>query len=201
MSEGLKTRTPRRAEIRDAPYAAPMDDIVRQAMAKWPHVPHCYAWLAMDARGDYYMRDERVQRQGAFGSSPAAKGSRVNHDKLLGFIHRNLACDERGCWYFQNGPQRVYLELEAAPWVWRFQPDGRVLSHSGSAVQLGAAYLDEAGRLFFDSDLGFGLTHTQDVAAAADWLQARQMAPEERAFRQMPAHFGYVLSPAAVYCT
>ena len=28
-----------------------MDDIVKQAMAKWPNVPHCYGWLALDARG------------------------------------------------------------------------------------------------------------------------------------------------------
>ena len=27
-----------------------MDDIVRQAMAKWPNVPDCFGWLALDAR-------------------------------------------------------------------------------------------------------------------------------------------------------
>jgi hypothetical protein len=174
-----------------------MDDIVRQAMAKWPHVPHCYGWLGMDARGDYYMRDDRVQAQGAFGSSPAAKGSRVNHEKLLAFIHRNLAADARGCWYFQNGPQRVYIELEAAPHVWRLQPDGRVLSASGLAAQWREPWLDEQGRLFFDSDIGFGLVHTQDMAQAADWLQAHGVQPATLRFAEMPARFGYVLSPQA----
>ena len=32
-----------------------MDDIVKQALAKWPNVPHCYGWLGLDARGNWYM--------------------------------------------------------------------------------------------------------------------------------------------------
>ena len=38
-----------------------MDAIVEAALRKWPNVPHCHGWLALDARGDWYMRDERVQ--------------------------------------------------------------------------------------------------------------------------------------------
>jgi hypothetical protein len=95
-----------------------MDEIVEAALRKWPNVPHCHGWLALDARGDWYMRDERVQAAGPF---PQVKGSVIRHDKLLGFIHRNYAADADGAWYFQNGPQRVYVELEAAPWVWRVQ--------------------------------------------------------------------------------
>ena len=53
------------------------------------------------------------------GPFPAAKGSLLEHDKLIDFIQRNYEHDERGQWFFQNGPQRVYVELEAAPWVWR----------------------------------------------------------------------------------
>ena len=90
-----------------------MDDIVKAALRKWPNVPDCYDWLALDARGDWYMRDDRVQHAGPF---PQVKGSRINHDKLREFIHRNYEADARGAWYFQNGPQRVYVWLEAAPW-------------------------------------------------------------------------------------
>ncbi len=93
-----------------------MDDIVKAALAKWPRVPHCYGWLALDARGQWFMRDERIQAAGPF---PAIKGSRIDHDKLLAFIQRNYECDDAGCWFFQNGPQRVYVELEITPWVWR----------------------------------------------------------------------------------
>ena len=104
-----------------------MDAIVEAALKKWPNVPHCYGWLALDARGDWYMRDDRIQRAGPF---PRVKGSRIEHDKLREFIARNYAADESGAWFFQNGPQRVYVELEAAPWVWRLQPGaGEVRVH------------------------------------------------------------------------
>ena len=114
-----------------------MDDIVRAALLKWPHVPHCYGWLALDARGSWYMRDDRIQAAGPF---PRVKGSRIAHDKLLAFIHRNYAHDARGAWFFQNGPQRVYVELEAAPCVWRIDaaPGWPVTAHTGqpAPVQL-----------------------------------------------------------------
>jgi hypothetical protein len=93
-----------------------MDEIVKAALQKWPMVPHCYGWLALDARGDWYLRDEQAQAAAPF---PQLKGSRIEHAGLLAFIQRNYEADARGCWYFQNGPQRVYVELEAAPWVFR----------------------------------------------------------------------------------
>ena len=67
-----------------------MDDIVRQAMAKWPHVPHCYGWLGLDARGNWYMRDDRAQAAGPFasraGGTAASKGSLLRHEKLIDFM-------------------------------------------------------------------------------------------------------------------
>ena len=104
-----------------------MDDIVRQAMVKWPNVPNAYGWLGLDARGNWYLRDAQAQALGAFASgTPGAKGSMLRHEKLIDFIQRNYAADAEGQWYFQNGPQRVYVELELTPWVWRVQADGRV---------------------------------------------------------------------------
>jgi len=95
-----------------------MDELVQAAMAKWPHVPDCYGWLGLDARGRWWMRDEQTQHRGPFagaGSTAASKGSWLQHKPLIAFIHRNYGVDERGCWYFQNGPQRVFVELEKAP--------------------------------------------------------------------------------------
>jgi len=77
-----------------------VDEIVKAALKKWPTVPHCYGWLALDARGQWFMRDDRIQRAGPF---PQIKGSMIRHDKLLEFIHRNYECDTQGCWFFQNG--------------------------------------------------------------------------------------------------
>ena len=67
-----------------------MDDIVRQAMAKWPHVPDCFGWLGLDARGNWYMRDDQAQALGPFaGGTRFAKGSVLTHEKLIAFIERN----------------------------------------------------------------------------------------------------------------
>lgn len=175
-----------------------MDAIVEAALKKWPRVPHCHGWLALDARGDFYMRDERVQAAGPF---PRIKGSRIQHDKLLAFIHRNCACDAAGAWFFQNGPQRVYLQLEAAPFVWRVQEEAGfpLVAHSGQvAGPPSGTWLDETGRLFAETSLGFGLVHTADMEAASRAVESNTgaWAPVgELPFAQMPTRFGYVLDP------
>jgi hypothetical protein len=172
-----------------------MDEIVKAALKKWPTVPHCYGWLALDARGQWFMRDERIQRAGAF---PHVKGSVIRHDKLLEFIHRNYEHDDAGCWFFQNGPQRVYVQLEAAPLVWRVRfADGvaEVLAHTGRSAQVRGAWLDEHGRLFLDADLGFGVVHSQDVLDASSAIETGAWVPQSLPFAQMPARFGYVLAP------
>jgi hypothetical protein len=174
-----------------------MDEIVKQALKKWPNVPHCYDWLALDARGDWYMRDERIQRAGPF---PRVKGSRIQHEKLREFIERNYLHDDAGCWFFQNGPQRVYVELEAAPWVWRLGPGAgsapAVASHTGLPARVDSAWLDEHGRLFLATDLGFGVVHTLDMELAADAVEAAHWSPTEARFGSLPARFGYRLKPA-----
>ena len=174
-----------------------MDEIVKAAMLKWPKVPHCHAWLALSARGDWYMRDDRVQAAGPF---PQVKGSRINHDQLLAFIERNYMADEAGGWYFQNGPQRVYVDLEAAPWVWRLTHAAdpaapSVKSHTGIDAQPRSLWLDEMGRVFIDCDIGFGIVHTLDTGQAADAVEQGLWQPAEMAFAAMPARFGYRLTP------
>jgi DUF2946 family protein len=175
-----------------------MDDIVKAALKKWPNVPHCYGWLALDARGDWYMRDEPTQAAGPF---PRIKGSRILHDKLREFIQRNYASDEAGCWFFQNGPQRVYVELEAAPWVWRLQQqdDGELVvrSHTGHRAVVDTVCVDEQGRLFLDTDFGFGIVHTQDVELASREVERGVWEPIETRFDSLPERHGYRLSPAA----
>jgi len=174
-----------------------MDDIVAQALKKWPNVPHCYGWLALDARGDWYLRDDAAQRAGAF---PQIKGSRIEHAKLRAFIERNYGHDAVGCWYFQNGPQRVYVELEAAPWVWRLSAIAgdapAITSQLGAPAQFENAWLDEAGRLFLATDLGFGLVHTLDMELAADAVEAQRWVPTVARFEALPGRFGYRLRPA-----
>jgi len=172
-----------------------MDEIVKAALKKWPNVPACYDWLALDARGEWYMRDERVQAAGPF---PRVKGSRITHEKLREFIHRNYDVDAAsgGAWFFQNGPQRVYVELEVAPWVWRVAEDARIESHTGRAARYASALLDEAGRLFLATDLGLGIVHTLDMEAASEAVARGAWRVEEVRFESLPGRFGYVRSPA-----
>ena len=110
-----------------------MDDIVMQAMRKWPNVPHCYGWLALDARGCWRMRDERAQQLGL-------PGDRLTNAALVGFINRNYAQDDKGRWYFQNGPQRVYLNLESTPFIAHTDPALGLVLQTGEPF----AALDEA---------------------------------------------------------
>jgi hypothetical protein len=175
-----------------------MDDIVKQALKKWPNVPHCYGWLALDARGDWYLRDDQAQAAGPF---PRVKGSRIENLKLREFIERNYMRDSAGCWFFQNGPQRVYVELEAAPWIWRLHAAAAnapaIVSHTGLPAQFKSVWLDEAGRLYIATDLGLGIVHTLDVEIAADAIQAALWAPTIVQFEVLPNQFGYQLKPVS----
>ncbi|MBK4733321.1 DUF2946 family protein [Noviherbaspirillum pedocola] len=140
-----------------------MDDIVRQAMAKWPNVPHCYGWLALDARGNWRMRDEAAQRQNA-------PGERIANTTLQSFIHRNYTHDDAGRWYFQNGPQRVYIDLEVAPYVARTDPTQGFVLHTGQALSSpDAAWLTLSGRL---------LLRAQDKLAALDDRDLAAITPD-----------------------
>jgi len=128
-----------------------MDDIVVRGMAKWPNVPAVYGWLSLDRRGNWLI-----------------KGERIANPLVTEFIGRNYARDERGCWYFQNGPQRVFLDLDYAPLVYRIvSPQGAPLaieSHSGKPVTiLAGAWLDESGTMLLETDCGIGTVHDRDL--------------------------------------
>jgi hypothetical protein len=173
-----------------------MDDIVKQALAKWPNVPHCYGWLGLDARGNWYLRDDQAQAQGPFsGGSRASKGSMLRHEKLIDFIQRNYSFDELGQWFFQNGTQRVYVELEATPWVWRLAEDGSVAAHTGQAARVQRCVADEVGHVYLETDLGLGIVHTQDMEAASDAIESGLWVPMAVHAADLPARFAYVRSP------
>ena len=180
-------------------------------MAKWPNVPDCYGWLGLDARGHWFMRDAQTQAAGPFSSS---KGTQLLHEGLIAFINRNYAADEAGRWFFQNGPQRVFVELQAAPYVFRIQADGTLLAHTQETTHALSSWMDETGRVFLQSALGFGLVHSQDVYAFSEWQAQEEAALTQAASARqvpaspvwqpksvesacLPAQFGFVLSPQA----
>jgi hypothetical protein len=176
-----------------------MDDIVLQAIRKWPHVPACYGWLGLDSRGHWWMRDESAQQAGSFQAAFTAhgvlkaKGTVLKHDKLIEFIARNYAKDEVGRWFFQNGPQRVFVELAHTPWIFRISENGEVHSHTGQETFVIQAVSDEHGQLYLETPLGFGLVHSQDVVIATDFLLEWSLITiaEEKLQQQ----FNYLKSP------
>lgn len=170
-----------------------MDDIVKQALAKWPNVPDCYGWLGLDARGRWFMRDDAAQAAGDF---PQSRGSWLRHEKLIDFIGRNYESDDEGRWFFQNGPQRVCVELECTPWVWQVLPDYRLQSHTGLQTSAGECLLDEEGRLYIASPQGLGLVHSQDMVLAAEAVEQGVWVPRDVVSADLPAQYGFVRSPA-----
>jgi len=184
-----------------------MDEIVKQALRKWPNVPHCWGWLGLDSRGNWFLRDDATQAQGNF---PDSNGERLEHAGLREFIERNYTHDDLGQWFFQNGPQRVYVELATAPWIWRLSrvepgaenardapsPLGvEITSHTGVATPFLQALEDEAGWLYLRTELGLGLVHTQDMWQAAACLEEVWPAPEKISRSSLAERFGFVLSP------
>jgi len=59
-------------------------------------------------------------------------------------------------------------------------------------------YMDERGWPYLKTALGFGLVHTQDVASLAQALELRHWSIEEVSSAELPARFGYQMSPAAL---
>src|SRR5262245_28570811 len=128
-----------------------MDDLVLRGMAKWPNVPAVYGWLSLDRRGQWLLKGERI-------SNPA----------VTAFIGRNYERDGRGCWFFQNGPQRVFVELDYAPLVLRVSGAEAAApeldTHTGKRVSgIDGAWLDEDGSLVLLTDLGPALTDDRDL--------------------------------------
>ncbi|MDT0617909.1 DUF2946 family protein [Salinisphaera sp. P385] len=130
-----------------------MDESVRRAMARLPDVPDLYGWLHLDRRGRWYV-----------------DGERITHPRILAFIERNYAADDRGCWYFQNGPQRGYVSLEYTPLILRVDSDGQLMTHTGQPVSaMSRICLDEQGSLVADTPLGAGVIDDHDL----EWALAR----------------------------
>ena len=121
-----------------------MDDQVIRSLTKWPNVPACYGWLALDRRGQWRMRDEFAQQNNL-------PGTVIVHQALNEFISRNYACDTEGRYFFQNGPQRVFITLDATPWIVRIIPSNqevRLLTQCKSPIEPSAALSDENGHIY-----------------------------------------------------
>src|SRR5262245_29331327 len=134
-----------------------MDDSVIRAMQKWPDVPNVFGWLKLDRRGNWLVKARR--EAGVF--------ERVANQALTDFIGRNYAHDEHGRWFFQNGPQRVFVTLEYTPFVYRLRGDRKsVETHCGAAARaIEAAWVDDAGMMLLETEHGPGVLLDRDLPA------------------------------------
>ncbi|BAN22235.1 DUF2946 family protein [Caballeronia insecticola] len=187
-----------------------MDDIVRQALAKWPNVPHCTGWLLLDRRGQWRMRDDAAQAAGELGTP-------IRHEALLGFINRNYERDDDGQRFFQNGPQRVYVELAYTPWIVRLNDIDGVLhltDQAGAAFDPAHAWLDDEGGILFsdnasparvaalhDHDLDLFANHASldepGTRGVFHWRAGVDLPVEAIARADVAQRFDFVASPAA----
>jgi len=194
-----------------------MDDIVKQAMAKWPDVPSVYGWLGLDRRGEWLI-----------------KGERISNPMVAACISRNYEHDAAGRWFFQNGPQRVFVALEYTPLVYRIgrgPASGAPLTieaHTGrTVIRIDGAWIDDAGIVLIATEHGAGMIDDRDlerllpcfagergtaltedaIAAAVERLQDGGTARLRFRYREdtvpvlaiatseVPARFGFVQRP------
>ena len=121
-----------------------MDEQVLRSLIKWPNVPACFGWLTLDRRGQWRMVDEFAQRN-------QLPGQAVQHTILNEFISRNYACDTSGRFFFQNGPQRVFISLAATPWVARITPSEQgtqLITQCQTEIKPSGALSDENGNIY-----------------------------------------------------
>jgi len=141
-----------------------MQDWAIRAMQRWPNVPALFGWLGLDRRGRWLI-----------------KGEAISHPRIVAAIAANYAADAHGRWYFQNGPQRGYIELEYTPLVLRTTATGDgLVTHTGLSVERAkCAYLDEEGSVLLDTEHGAGEIAHNDL----DWVLQR-LCVENRLLRE-----------------
>lgn len=129
-----------------------MEPWVLKALQRWPDVPAVFGWLSLDRRGRWLIKGEHITRL-----------------QIIETINANYGSDEHGRWYFQNGPQRGYMQLAYAPFVLHVN-DGALMTHTRQRVeQVSRVYLDEEGSLLFVTEHGPGVLIDNDL----DWALAR----------------------------
>jgi Protein of unknown function (DUF2946) len=150
-----------------------MDSAVARAMAKWPNVPAVYGWLSLDRRGNWRIKDERI-----------------TNAALREFIGRNYEADEAGRWYFQNGPQRVYVTLAYTPLVVHYAGD-ELIDHCGRPFAARIAYLDDEGSVLMAGERAIALLDDRDLVRYAESEALLQRITRA----EIPARFGFVQEP------
>jgi Protein of unknown function (DUF2946) len=193
-----------------------MDEQVLRSLIKWPNVPACYGWLALDRRGKWRMRDEFAQQN-------KLPGQAISHQAFNEYISRNYAADEFGRYFFQNGPQRVFVTLDATPWVVRiYSADDkfRFITQCNKIIEPNSALSDQNGNIYIvgklddiatQNHLHVALLHDHDLdqfselaklhqvacSFAGSWRwQDKQLPLEPIHSDELSGRFGFIANPS-----
>ncbi len=178
-----------------------MDEQVQRAIERWPDVPAAYGWLRLDRRGRWFLID---RNQPGFDESRHGTGSEIKNDGLIEFISRNYQSDERGRWYWQNGPQRAFVTIDAAPIIVRvMQNDNNehrtLVAHTGYPVTtVSRAMIGPDDGLYLETDLGAACVHDLDLASlklSEDSLVVLGQTHYLQSVDNVPEALGYVKHP------
>jgi hypothetical protein len=157
-----------------------MDEIVARSLAKWPNVPAVYGWLSLDRRGNWLIRSAAAHQ----------RFERIGNSALREFISRNYEPDEKGRWFFQNGPQRVYVKLAYTPLVVRFEGEDLVDQCTRPFVP-DQTFVDDEGSVLVSSAGRVALLDDRDLARFAERAPAFPVI--NRA--EVQARFGFEADP------
>jgi hypothetical protein len=154
------------SEFERPPAENGFDPQVLAAMARWPDVPAVHGWLRLDRRGQWHLID---RGRPGFDEGLHGAGSPITSPAILAFIARNYGSTPQGEWFWQNGPQRVFVNLDLAPRIIRVVGEGSrltLIDHTGQVFDsVTGAALSRAGDLWLKDSRGWGVVHDLDLAA------------------------------------
>ncbi len=137
-------------------------------MTRWPKVPEVYGWLSLNQAGEWRLHPLGDAHTGS-------RGEPIGNQQIRDFIGRNYLSDGAGRWFFQNGPQRVFVRLDAAPFILQlYSNDLQFFTHNGLSIEaadIKGWWLDDAGRLYAQTAVGPGLVAGRDVQAVLEQLR------------------------------
>jgi alpha-L-fucosidase len=137
-------------------------------------------------------------------------GESIENKQILRFINRNYSHDAEGRWFFQNGPQRVFVRIDAAPLVIAVDDAHGVFnSHNGHLIEkIDFWLIDDDGHLFFQSSSGAGQIVDKDLTRLVDTLLTTQgtslldwwsqSSQTETTLHDPKGHFGVCVQPVVL---